>query len=239
MIRTTTVAVIVSSCLLLAVPARADDFFAEANPTTLVEKKAPSNPDRGLQLGLRAGFGLPFGKLYDADANVRGDIKGIIPIWVDAGYRLSPSVYVGAYGMYGYGLMNTSGTCGLEGVSCSGHDIRAGVNVQYHFLPKTSVDPWAGLGFGYEWLHTEGSGPGGDVSQTLRGFEIPGLQLGVDFEADTSIKLGPFIGYSVGRFDQGSKNLKTPLGEAWRTTGIANTASHQWLIFGIRGVFNI
>jgi hypothetical protein len=234
MIRTTTATVIVSSCLLLAVPARADDFYAEANPTA-VEKKAPSNPDRGLQLGLRAGYGLPFGKLYDANASVSGDVKGVIPIWVDAGYRVNPSIYVGAYGMYAFGLMNTSGDCGQQGVSCSGHDIRIGIDVQYHILPKTSVDPWVGLGFGYEWLHTEGSGPRGSVSQTLRGFEIPNLQLGVDFEVDPSVKLGPFIGYSVGRFGQGNVSRN----DVSRSAGIANTASHQWLLLGVRGVFNI
>jgi outer membrane protein W len=141
--------------------------------------------------------------------------------------------------MYGYGLMNTGGACGLAGVSCSGHDIRIGINVQYHFRAKTSVDPWVGLGFGYEWLHTEGSGPGGSISQTFRGFEIPGLQLGVDFEVDTSVKLGPFIGYSIGRYAQGSVTAKNALVDTSADKGIANTASHQWLFLGVRGVFNI
>jgi hypothetical protein len=238
MIRTVTVSVLVSASLLFAVPARADDFYAEANPTA-VTKQAPRDPNSGLQLGLRSGFGLPFGKLF-GDANVRSDLKGVIPIWVDAGYRFNPSIYVGAYGAFGYGLVNTSNNeCGSDGVSCSAYDVRLGVNAQYHFRPKTSVDPWAGLGVGYEWLHSKGSGPGGSVSQTLDGFELFGLQIGADFEVDATFKLGPFVGYSVGTFGHGTKSQKNALVDASADAGISNTATHEWLTLGLRGVFNI
>jgi outer membrane protein W len=232
------VTVLASAALLFSATAFADDFFAEANPH-LVKKEEPSNPDRGLSFGLRTGYGLPFGKQYDGDANVRSDFKGTIPIWLDAGYRFSPSIYAGAYGLFGFGLMNTSNQCGLDGASCSGYDVRIGVNVQYHVMPKTVVDPWVGLGFGYEWLHAKGSGPGWSVSQTLRGFELLGLQIGADFEVDTSFKLGPFIGYSIGKFDSGSKSQAIGAPNVSADAGIANTALHEWLTLGVRGVLNI
>jgi hypothetical protein len=236
MIRTTTAAVLVSS-FLCAAPAWAQDFFLEANPTA-VTKETPRDPNRGLQLGLRTGYGLPFGKLY-GDANVRGDVNGIIPIWVDAGYRINPSIYVGAYGSFGFGLMNTGNECGMAGVSCSAYDVRVGVNAQLHIRPKTSVDPWVGLGFGYEWLHAKASSSGASISQTLRGFELLGLQIGTDFELDEMFKLGPFIGYSIGQFGYGTKTQKDSLTDASSSLGIANMALHQWLTLGLRGVFNI
>jgi hypothetical protein len=239
MTRTMTVAVLVSASFLFAAPVRADDFFALANPT-LVKKEAPPNPDRGAQIGLRSGYALPFGKPYDGDADVRGDVKGAIPIWIDAGYRFSPALYVGAYGLFGFGLVNTSNNaCALDGVSCSAYDVRVGVNAQLHFRAKASVDPWVGLGFGYEWMHQSASGPGGSKSQTLRGFELIGLQVGTDFEADKGFKVGPFIGYSFGKFSSGSVSQKDAFVNASRTLGIANTALHEWLVLGLRGTFNL
>jgi hypothetical protein len=73
----------------------------------------------------------------------------------------------------------------------------------------------------------------------LRGFELLGLQIGTDFELDTSIKLGPFISYSIGQFGYGTKTQKDALTDASRSLGIANMAMHQWLFLGLRGVFNI
>jgi hypothetical protein len=238
MIRTTKVAMLVSACSLFAAPVRAEDYFAEANPTT-VEKAPPPNPDRGLRIGLRSGYGLPFGKPYDADETLRGFVNGVIPIWVDAGYRFNPSIYVGAYGVFGYGLVHTTETqCGT-GVSCSAYDVRVGVDAQYRFLPKGAVDPWIGLGFGYEWLHYGVSGFGVTRLQTLRGFELFGIQLGADFELDKSFRLGPFIGYSVGKFGDGSKSETGSATSGAVAAGIANTAMHEWLTLGLRGVLDI
>jgi hypothetical protein len=236
MIRTTTVTVMVSASLLFTASARADDFYAEANAKA-AEKSTPSNPDRGLQIGLRSGYALPFGKPYDADVTIRSDLNGIVPIWIDAGYRFNPSIYVGAYGMYGFGLVNKTDTnhCG-DDVSCSAYDIRVGVDAQYHVLPKGSVDPWVGLGFGYEWFRYKASGRGVDFSQLLRGFDLLDLQIGADFELDQSVKLGPFIGYSIGQFGNGKK---TRTGTPTQSGGINNMALHEWLTFGVRGVLNL
>jgi hypothetical protein len=238
MIRTTTVAVLVSAALLGATPAFADDFYAEANPT-LVKKEAPSNPDRGLSLGLRTGYALPFGKPYDSDVSMSNDLRGIVPIWVDAGYRINPSIYVGAYGAFGLGIVHTSDTQCTNGVSCSAYDVRIGINAQYHFRPKTDVDPWIGLGFGYEWLHYTASGFGVTFSQTLRGFEVIGLQVGTDFELATGFHMGPFIGYSIAKYSDGTVSRKDPLSNVSSSTSIANTAAHEWLTLGIRGVLDI
>ena len=70
------------SALALSVPARAD-----------------SEPGR-LRLGLRSGFAVPYGRFADVrtlatfrDTNAHAlsdDIHGAIPIWLDAGYQLTP-----------------------------------------------------------------------------------------------------------------------------------------------------
>jgi hypothetical protein len=225
--------------LLFAAPVRADDFYAEANAAK-VDKARPPSSDHGLQIGLRAGYGLPFGKPYDADETVRSFVNGIIPIWIDVGYRIIPWIYVGAYGTFGYGLVHSTDTQCSNGMSCSAYDVRFGVDAQFHMLPKGSVDPWVGLELlGYEWLHYKASGPGGTRSQTLRGFELVGFQLGADFDVDTGFKLGPFIGYSVGKFGNGSVTQTGSVRNGSLSSSISNTALHEWLVFGLRGVLDI
>lgn len=39
--------------------------------------------------------------------------------------------------------------CGSGGISCSSSAMRLGVEVQYQFLPSSSVNPWLGYGIGY------------------------------------------------------------------------------------------
>ena len=79
--------------LSLALPARAD-----------------GEPGR-LRLGLRSGFALPYGRFADIrtlatfrDTNVHSlsdDIHGAIPIWLDAGYQLTPRLMLGGYAVLG------------------------------------------------------------------------------------------------------------------------------------------
>jgi hypothetical protein len=238
MIRTTTMAVLVSACVLFSGSAWADDFFAEANPSAVKKDESkPSNPDVGLQIGLRSGYALPFGKPYDSPDTMRADLHGVVPIWIDVGYRLDPSIYVGAYGAYGFGMVvHSAETRCIGDASCSAYDIRVGVNAQYHLRPKTTVDPWVGLGFGYEWFNKKGSSLGIEFSQALRGFELLGLQVGADFEIDPSVKLGPFIGYSIGQFGYGKV---TRTATQTQKGGIDNMALHEWLTFGVRATFNL
>ena len=47
---------------------------------------AAADDDNKIKLGLRLGYGLPFGSAYgDATRDMNEAISGQIPIWVDAG----------------------------------------------------------------------------------------------------------------------------------------------------------
>jgi opacity protein-like surface antigen len=121
------------------------------------QEAAPVAGRGAIEVGLRAGFGIFFGHegktASDAtDTKLSDDLKGIIPIQVDAGYRINPKIYVGLSFQYGFGLINTDNSnnaeCNSSGLSCSASDVNVGVNAHYHFLPGQAFDPWVGLGAG-------------------------------------------------------------------------------------------
>jgi len=213
--------------------------------TAAFAQEAAPAPSRGaIEVGLRAGFGLPFGSegttASDAsDTKLSDDLKGIIPIQVDAGYRINPKIYVGLSFQYGFGLINTDNSnnadCNSSGFSCSASDVNVGVNAHYHFLPGQAFDPWVGLGAGYEWLSFSVSGGGQEATVTGTGFEFGQAQVGGDFQAARNLGIGPFASFSFGQY--GNANLSQ--GGSSMDMSITSKSFHEWLELGVRGVYDI
>src|ERR1700758_4763790 len=96
-----------------------------------------AGPTTGVEVGLRAGYGIPMGSATGVDgADQSKFVKSLIPIQLDALYIINPNLRVGVYAMYGFGSAGDSfnQTC-TGGVSCSLHDMRFGVQAHYHFMP--------------------------------------------------------------------------------------------------------
>jgi hypothetical protein len=174
------------------------------------------------------------------------DISNAVPIWFDAGYRLLPSLYLGAYFAYGFGSVpgNAQSYCSAPGLSCSLTDLRVGVDVQYHFLPASWLDPWVGLGAGFEWLNAswqkQGRGSpvfGGlstgdlDHDSQLSGWELVNIQAGLDYRFGAHWGVGPFVMLSFGQFGSFS--------DTSYSDPVEDKAIHEWLVFGVRGVLDI
>jgi hypothetical protein len=75
--------------------------------TALAQEAAPA-PNRGaIEIGLRLGVGFPLGHegatAGATNDKLSDDLKAIIPIAIDAGYRINPTVYVGLLFQYGFG----------------------------------------------------------------------------------------------------------------------------------------
>ena len=187
----------------------------------------------GPEFGLRAAYSLPFGDIVGDGAGnslALGDLfSGGLPIQVDLGYRFTPSLYLGVFGSYGF-LFATN--CDPSG-SCSGHDVRLGLDLQAHALPAGVIDPWFGIGVGYEWLSISASSGGLSEDSTLRGFEFAHAELGADFAVSSGFKLGPFASFSLGKYSDGSTSGF--LGSASGSLG--DTKVHEWLLFGLRARF--
>lgn len=190
------------------------------------EDVGSASSDSGFHFGLRLGFGFPVGESTKGTKLGHG-IIGQIPIWVDLGWQFNPHFMLGAYFSYGFVLLDSDSrdACDQRKVDCSASDMRLGIQAQYSFAPQRPVDPWLGIGLGYEWARSKA----GTATSTLRGWEIPLLQGGIDFGGDSGgSSFGPFVAYTFGTFTRYS--TENDSGD------IPDTASHSWLFLGIRGV---
>ncbi|HEY1697394.1 MAG TPA: hypothetical protein VGG39_34770 [Polyangiaceae bacterium] len=206
----------------------------------------PGAPWNAFEFGVRLAFGLPFGSIISGNGNDLNHTVSnqFIPVWLDAGARIASHWYVGAY--FTYGIASTasqfSASCPLTGVSCSANDTRLGVNAHYHVLPDNLVDPWFGLGFGYEWLSgsVSASSAGTSIKESLGvdGWEFANIQGGVDFHLlDGALSLGPTVTLTIDQYD----HVSSPTNTNGATVGssITNQALHEWLLLGVRGTYDL
>jgi hypothetical protein len=192
--------------------------------------------ERGVSVGLRAAYAFPIGRWAKGDdlsANVSGMV---VPIWVDAGYRLSREFYVGAFGSFGFGSVADS-LCPPV-LSCSATDWRLGVNGHVHFARllrlAAPVDPWVGLGAGYESTSIKAEAQGTKASETDRGFEFGNLQLGADYTGLGAVRVGGFFTLTLAQYS--SRSLEDASGTKDYTP---NRAFHLWLMLGVRGRYDL
>ena len=183
-------------------------------------------------IGLRLGFALPIGDAVKD--NPLGDyVSGVIPIWLDLGYMVTRNIMVGVYGQYGFGLTKSKfkDDFGIpSAASTSASDIRFGAQAQYHLKPGESMNPWFGLGFGYEIGSATASLAGHEMTVSGRGFEYVNFQGGLDFKVNSLMGIGPFLSFSLGKYD--SYKI-TQTGRSSLSGDISETAMHEWLVLGV------
>lgn len=229
-------------------------LLTSVSPLYAEEAPAFGLPPPRFHLGLRTGFGVPFGKyaqvrnagFVDSDVNaLSDDTHGVIPLWLDAGYRLSSHLMLGGYFMFGIVLPKVapaaaplSGGC-PEDVDCSATGLRFGVQAQYAFSPGQLVNPWLGLGLGYEWVTTriEGelfSNPI-EASASHSGPELLHVQAGLDVALSPRLAAGPFASLSGMQYTA----CTTELSGEEVDCEIEDGAWHAWLVFGLRGTLGL
>lgn len=204
--------------------ARAEEAEASAaNPT------GNSATIQGFEFGARAGYGFRLLNRTNLSSFSR-----VIPLWADLGYRFHPNWYIGAF--FQYGIPADFDACrgpfpfpfsGIP-IQCSGDHLRFGVNVHYHLRPDRKLDPWAGIGVGYEIAHSTlvtfpGRAGGDEFSYEFNGFELVNVQLGVDYRYDRAVGIGPFLAFTLAHYSNTFESGKL----------------HAWLIVGARVVFDI
>ena len=181
----------------------------------------------GAEIGLRTGFALPFGDLA-ANVPLSSSFNGFVPLGVELGVRYTPALSMLVSFGYSFGLTTNC----PAGDSCSGHQINLGLDLRYHARPHQTVDPWIGLGAGFEWLGASESGSfNGDL--TFNGFEYVHVQLGADLAASEKVRVGPFFELGLGQY----RSLKASAGGASGSADILDKAVHEFLTFGLRVSF--
>jgi len=202
----------------------------------------------GFALGLRVGYAFPMGKEgrtpgETGSDDLSDDISGMVPLWIDVGYRINPSLYVGGFFQYGFALVNTDKNPGCNQVSCSAHDIRFGANLHYHIRPAASFDPWLGAGIGYEVLSFKIStavlGQTFVADGNVQGFEFLNLQAGGDFKVSREVGMGPFLSFSLGQYATYSRT-GTGLGVTANQSGdLTDTGVHEWFVICLLVQYNL
>ena len=209
-----------------APPAAAEAAPAAPAATAAAAPAAMVTDHPGVSLSARLAYAVPMGSAAQ-NLDLSSGVSGGLPIVIEGAYRFNRNISAGLYGQYGYMLAKNC----PAGVSCSDSDYRIGVEGIYNLRLGSTIDPWVGLGVGYEWLSTSASAGGMSMSETFSGFELATLSAGGDFAAASQVAVGPFISFSIGKYGSASVN---------GTSGdIANTAYHQWLQLGVRGTFNL
>ncbi|MDD9944009.1 MAG: hypothetical protein OXU20_23400 [Myxococcales bacterium] len=207
---------------------------------------SPVRADRyGFEAAVRMGYGIPFGDISRDTGELSRRVSGQFPLWLDLGYRAGPYVFAGLYGQYGFGsvandeaLDYCSAGNNPDGAECAVRVLRAGAQVHLHVLPYRSLDPWFGVGIGYEHF---ASRKGGLVT-TMAGFEAVNLQFGLDLKSAGNWFLGPWVAIALGRFTSGTRAGSQLCGEDVCTDSvpdgpIRDALAHQWLMFGVRIAF--
>jgi len=195
----------------------------------------PLPPDHGIEAAVRLGLAIPAGSMQSG-TSLDSYAGSAVPLVLEAGWRIDPSLFVGARFLYAFPqLKNPMGSCNSN-VSCDGFDTSLGVEGVYRFMADRKFAPWAGVGFGYEWASEDINRPNGGLGGTYRGFEGL-LQVGGDVRTSSQLVLGPYAEVSLGRFETTDGRLRIGNTTTDTTMDIANTAVHTWISFGIRGAF--
>jgi outer membrane protein W len=106
-------------------------------------------------------------------------------------------------------------------------------------VPLGRIDPWIGLGFGYEWLTANGNFASSETSAsaTLRGWEFVNLQGGVDWAVSDDVAIGPFVSVSFAEYTNISTDCSGGACGSGVSESLSDKALHNWVVVGLRGTF--
>jgi len=222
-------------------------------PAPAKEERAvePPGPPKKLQLGLRVGYALPLfnalrSAVDDSAVALSTEVVGALPIGLELGYRVVDALYLGGLVSFGpaFPKQASDGYCSPSATSCSGDHARFAFQGRFYPLRRGRIEPWLGLGFGYERLTLRVEGPAatggtGSVATTYSGVEWFELSVGADITVLRDLTTGPFVSFALGQY--GSSYVREEIGSTTITSSdnIKNPAAHGWLQLGARGTFGL
>lgn len=245
-----------------AEPAGAEPADAEPADAALADTTAVNAPDASpqasappfrLELGGRAGYAIPMGDSVDGSP-LKDLVAAAIPVQFDGWLRHSGGTALGLYVQAGPGL---KGEALKDCSDCSAFEIRAGIQLVHHFNNGGMVDPWLGLGLGYEQLYSSRDTTLVGIDSAGNIVEVDGtrslilkaapeflLQAGIDF-GSKDLAFGPYVAARYSTFsDVEAKvtcdDLRCPDTASFSdedSISDDSQSSHVWLQFGLRGTY--
>jgi hypothetical protein len=203
--------------------------------------------DTGFETGLRLGIGVPLGSAGQDGAGSDRSLNDLtswrVPIWIDVGYHYSPVTTLGIYAQVGIG--GTGDACTSE---CDWSDLRIGIQGQWRLAPASPLEPWIGVGVGYESLSyrtlqiievllPDSATPAQvstRIAERLGGPEVL-LQAGLDFEVEDSLHIGPYVSATGALYL--SDSFTCDVRGACPQAGLDGSGFHAWLGVGVRGSY--
>jgi outer membrane protein W len=177
----------ISTTILAAVAA-----VSYAEPSSSTPPRMPAIRD-ALEVSVGAGWAQGSGDVDGTSTNV-DDIAGAgINTQLQIGYRITPNLALAAYGsvsVHEDGSTLTASNNDVVGVT-------TGLQADWHFQPRSEIDPWISLGAGTRWLVTDDNAGGEHVRF---GLDVARLQAGVDYRITPTFALGPVVGVSATTF---------------------------------------
>lgn len=228
--------------------APSDAPAAEIDPVQQSRVAVAPEDRTGFSAGLRLGLGVPVGKAGEDLLGAERDLNDLTPwrapVWVDVGYAVSGAATIGAYAQIGAGAVGDS----CQG-DCDWSDVRAGVQAEWRFVPGAAVNPWLGVGVGWEWLSfrqliraevPDGMGgtepASGRVSERFGGPEAM-LQGGVDFQVEDALRIGPYASATLSQYLTDSFECTPATDLCPAGSSIEGSAFHSWIGVGLRGAY--
>jgi hypothetical protein len=211
-----------------------------APPPPVAARDEPPPARQWFQIGMRSGISIPAGSISAAsNDSMSNDFNVQVPLFVEVGVKVHPMIFLGAYASVSLG--GTSSTfasaqgCTAANPSrgCNSTDWRIGLEVQVHLRPAERINPWIGYGLGFEQVGASASGGGAPpTGESFSGLELARLSGGVDFRVSRYFGFGPFLDVDFGSYSQEHVQGAT----ATVDQSIPNTALHEWITIGLRGV---
>lgn len=222
---------------LIAQLALASHAFAQSAAAPVdsgAEGGTSETPDSsGFEAGVRLGAALPIGSAgRDADG-VSRKLSSLTswrtPLWLDVAYRVSPGASYGLYGQLGVG--GTGGGCSGE---CDFSDLRVGAQGLWHFSPEDTIDPWLGLGVGWESLsyRSLSTETGTSTTELLGGPEVL-VQGGLSLRVEDALQIGPYVSAGIGNYIRDSYKCLPDGPECPTGSSVAGSGFHTWLGLGL------
>lgn len=220
---------------------------AEAAPVAQPPAPTAATPSarKAFTIAVRAALALPMGDFAGLTSSsevtkMKDEFNNAVPFTIEAGVRLPARFTLGGY--FTYGLLKTqetalNGGCSDPTTECvNGRTRRLGAQLLYDLAEGGGFLPWVGAGIGYEWATFDvKDAVSGNGKVTYKGTEFLNLQLGGDFRTSESFYVGPFVMLTFAKYSK----LQVEAEGTTLTLDFAEPKVHNWLMFGLRGGFDL